>query len=59
MKTGVDWQDDLNYAVTGCEVFIPLVTARYGETRWTNREVGHPCIYQSIQFKMLPYLLFS
>ncbi|BFZ01270.1 hypothetical protein BsWGS_04309 [Bradybaena similaris] len=39
IKSGVDWQDALNYAVSNCEVFIPLVTPRYGETQWTNREV--------------------
>nr|XP_006825953.1 PREDICTED: uncharacterized protein LOC102806317 [Saccoglossus kowalevskii] len=36
---GADWQDSLNYAVSNCEVFVPLVTPRYGETQWTNREV--------------------
>lgn len=39
IKSGLDWQDSLNYAVSNCEVFIPLVTPRYGETQWTNREV--------------------
>ena len=39
IQSGVDWQDSLNFAVSGCEVFVPLVTARYGETQWTNREV--------------------
>ncbi|CAE1285914.1 unnamed protein product [Acanthosepion pharaonis] len=39
IKSGVDWQDSLNEAVTKCEVFIPLLTPRYGQTRWTNREV--------------------
>ncbi|BFY98125.1 hypothetical protein BsWGS_01166 [Bradybaena similaris] len=39
IKSGIDWQDSLNYAVSNCEVFIPLVTPRYGETQWTNREV--------------------
>ncbi|CAH1783755.1 unnamed protein product, partial [Owenia fusiformis] len=39
IKLGVDWQDYLNYAVSNCEVFVPLVTNRYGETQWTNREV--------------------
>ncbi|CAG5114983.1 unnamed protein product, partial [Candidula unifasciata] len=39
IRSGVDWQDALNYAVSNCEVFIPLVTPRYGETQWTNREV--------------------
>ncbi|XP_041370245.1 uncharacterized protein LOC121384084 isoform X2 [Gigantopelta aegis] len=39
IKSGVDWQDSLNYAVSNCEVFIPLITPRYGETQWTNREV--------------------
>ncbi|XP_076461074.1 uncharacterized protein LOC143293748 [Babylonia areolata] len=39
ISVGVDWQDSLNFAVSNCEVFIPLVTARYGETLWTNREV--------------------
>ncbi|XP_022091661.1 uncharacterized protein LOC110979851 isoform X2 [Acanthaster planci] len=36
---GSDWQDSLNYAVSNCEVFVPLVTPRYGETQWTNREL--------------------
>lgn len=39
IQTGVDWQDSLNFAVSGCEVFVPLVTLKYGETQWTNREV--------------------
>lgn len=43
IKSGVDWQDALNYAVSNCEVFIPLVTPRYGETQWTNREVCDHC----------------
>ncbi|XP_052772831.1 uncharacterized protein LOC128211800 isoform X2 [Mya arenaria] len=37
--TGVDWQDSLNNAVSSCEVFVPLVTNKYGATQWTNREV--------------------
>ncbi|XP_033756585.1 uncharacterized protein LOC117339220 [Pecten maximus] len=39
IKSGVDWQDSLNYAVSNCEIFLPLVTPIYGETQWTNREV--------------------
>jgi len=39
IKFGADWQDALNSAVSSCEIFVPLVTARYGETLWTNREV--------------------
>eukprot|EP00118_Oscarella_pearsei_P004674 m.20358 g.20358 ORF g.20358 m.20358 type:complete len:804 (+) comp28004_c0_seq2:101-2512(+) len=39
IKPGVDWQDSLNIGVSNCQVFIPLVTPSYGETRWTNREV--------------------
>ncbi|XP_060076948.1 uncharacterized protein LOC132556554 [Ylistrum balloti] len=39
IKSGVDWQDSLNYAVSNCEIFVPLVTPVYGETQWTNREV--------------------
>ncbi|XP_074640330.1 uncharacterized protein LOC141898375 isoform X2 [Tubulanus polymorphus] len=39
IKTGIDWQDALNDAVSNCELFVPLVTQSYGETQWTNREV--------------------
>ncbi|KAL3864953.1 hypothetical protein ACJMK2_006594 [Sinanodonta woodiana] len=39
ISSGVDWQDSLNFAVSNCETFVPLVTHRYGETQWTNREV--------------------
>ena len=39
IKSGADWQDALNSAVSSCEFFVPLVTQRYGETLWTNREV--------------------
>ncbi|XP_014774740.1 uncharacterized protein LOC106872313 isoform X1 [Octopus bimaculoides] len=39
IKTGADWQDSLNHAVSNCEIFIPLITQRYGLTRWSNREV--------------------
>ena len=39
IKIGSDWQDSLNDAVSQCDIFVPLVTPRYGETQWTNREV--------------------
>lgn len=39
IKSGADWQDSLNDAVRNCQVFVPLVTPKYGETLWTNREV--------------------
>lgn len=39
IKTGSDWQDALNYAVSNCRVFVPLITSTYGKSRWTNREV--------------------
>ncbi|CAC5403742.1 unnamed protein product [Mytilus coruscus] len=38
ITSGVDWQDSLNDAVRNCQVFVPLVTPKYGETLWTNRE---------------------
>ena len=38
IRSGLDWQDSLNYAVSNCEFFVPLVTPKYGETQWTNRE---------------------
>lgn len=39
IKTGSDWQDALNFAVTNCFLFVPLITQMYGKTQWTNREV--------------------
>lgn len=39
IKTGSDWQDALNFAVTNCFLFVPLITPNYGKTQWTNREV--------------------
>ncbi|XP_054716197.1 uncharacterized protein LOC129225728 [Uloborus diversus] len=39
IKTGSDWQDALNFAVTHCFLFVPLITHMYGKTQWTNREV--------------------
>ncbi|XP_022235190.1 uncharacterized protein LOC111083173, partial [Limulus polyphemus] len=39
IKTGCDWQDALNYAISHCSVFVPLITPMYGKTLWTNREV--------------------
>lgn len=48
IKTGADWQDALNYAVSNCEVLVPLVTPHYGETQWTNREVNISEMYQFI-----------
>ncbi|RWS26590.1 uncharacterized protein B4U80_08599, partial [Leptotrombidium deliense] len=39
IRTGTDWQDNLNSAVSNCLVFIPLVTPVYGKTQWTNREI--------------------
>ena len=36
---GSDWQDVLNGAINSCYLFVALVTPRYGETMWTNREV--------------------
>lgn len=40
IRSGLDWQDSLNYAVSNCEFFVPLVTPKYGETQWTNREAS-------------------
>lgn len=48
IKSGVDWQDALNNAVSNCEVFVPLVTPRYGETQWTNREVSGKFAYSTL-----------
>ncbi|XP_063435796.1 uncharacterized protein LOC134716722 [Mytilus trossulus] len=39
ITSGVDWQDSLNDDVRNCQVFVPLVTPKYGETLWTNREI--------------------
>ncbi|GIX70506.1 hypothetical protein CEXT_660711 [Caerostris extrusa] len=39
IKTGSDWQDALNHAVTHCYLFVPLITPMYGKTLWTNREI--------------------
>ncbi|GFV51840.1 TIR domain-containing protein [Trichonephila clavipes] len=39
IKTGSDWQDALNFAVTHCFLFVPLITPMYGKTQWTNREI--------------------
>ncbi|XP_015907178.1 uncharacterized protein [Parasteatoda tepidariorum] len=35
---GQDWQDVVNTALNNCTAFVALVTNRYGETKWTNRE---------------------
>ncbi|CAL1277303.1 unnamed protein product [Larinioides sclopetarius] len=35
---GQDWQDVINNALNNCTAFVALVTPRYGETKWTNRE---------------------
>ncbi len=39
IKGGEDWQDVLNNAISNCSLFIPLITSKYGQTLWTNREV--------------------
>ncbi|XP_071947692.1 uncharacterized protein [Antedon mediterranea] len=39
IRCGTDWQDSLNFAVSNCEVFLPLLTPAYGQTQWTNREI--------------------
>lgn len=36
---GDDWQNKLNDAIQRCTIFVPLVTARYGNTTYTNKEV--------------------
>ncbi|XP_077519304.1 uncharacterized protein LOC144129198 [Amblyomma americanum] len=36
---GDDWQNKLNDAIQNCTIFVPLVTARYGNTTYTNKEV--------------------
>ncbi|KAG8198317.1 hypothetical protein JTE90_021568 [Oedothorax gibbosus] len=38
IPAGQDWQDVINTALNNCNAFVALVTPRYGETRWTNRE---------------------
>ncbi|GFR33966.1 TIR domain-containing protein [Trichonephila clavata] len=35
---GQDWQEIINTALNNCTAFVALVTPRYGETKWTNRE---------------------
>ncbi|GFT79719.1 TIR domain-containing protein [Nephila pilipes] len=35
---GMDWQEIINTALNNCTAFVALVTPRYGETKWTNRE---------------------
>ncbi|XP_054708339.1 uncharacterized protein LOC129218148 [Uloborus diversus] len=35
---GKDWQDVINSSLNNCAAFVPLVTPRYGATKWTNRE---------------------
>lgn len=39
IEGGTDWQDVLNNAISDCSLFVPLITMRYGQTLWTNREV--------------------
>ena len=39
IKPGIDWQDVLNEAVYNCSLFVPLISAHYGLTEWTNKEV--------------------
>ena len=36
---GCDWQDVLNDSIATCRLFVALITPRYGETLWTNREI--------------------
>lgn len=36
---GCDWQDVLNDSIAMCRLFVALITPRYGETLWTNREI--------------------
>ena len=36
---GCDWQDVLNDSIATCKLFVALITPRYGETLWTNREI--------------------
>ncbi|GIY63871.1 TIR domain-containing protein [Caerostris extrusa] len=38
ISPGQDWQDVINNALNNCTAFVALVTPRYGETKWTNRE---------------------
>ncbi|KAH8020089.1 hypothetical protein HPB51_024171 [Rhipicephalus microplus] len=40
IKIGSDWQDALNYAVSECHLFVPLISPMYGKTQWTNREAN-------------------
>lgn len=53
IKKGADWQDSLNWAVRSCHVFVPLVTPRYGETLWTNREVSKYFTPRKVEFPFL------
>lgn len=42
---GDDWQNKLNDAIQSCMIFVPLVTARYGNTTYTNKEVNDPICF--------------
>ena len=37
IRGGADWQDVLNDAVSNCTVFVPLITALYGQVRYTRQ----------------------
>ncbi|UYV81450.1 hypothetical protein LAZ67_20001234 [Cordylochernes scorpioides] len=48
IKPSIDWQDCLNYAVSNCTIFVPLITPLYGKTQWTNREVKLADVRQKV-----------
>lgn len=41
IRSGTDWQDVLNDAVSNCTVFVPLTTQQYGQVRMITSSLHH------------------
>jgi len=50
----VEWQEEITKHLKACDLFIPLISPRFRESKWTDQEVGMAVAWKK---KIVPFLL--
>jgi len=54
LEPTVQWQEEITKHLKACDLFIPLISERFRESKWTDQEVGMAVAWKK---KMVPLLL--
>ncbi len=66
IRVGVSWKHVINTALSGCDVFIPILTVAGCRSEWVQREIGVaiekktrtiPCVYKQVVPNMIPDII--